>query len=148
MTRTTRRLMKTSSTGRLTARHPCLILESTATHVRVLQMTSHVQLTADQVRAVGAQLQHWLARDDAAHRDQFGRRGLETSPPSNRAGYIWVGDGGEWVPLEHVKYLTGTRVEEPEMQRLESLAEYHREHPFLKASERVTYVFLSLHLPI
>jgi hypothetical protein len=39
-------------------------------------------------------------------------------------------------------------VEEPEMQRLESLAEYHREHPFLKASERVTYVFLSLHLPI
>jgi len=128
MTRTTRRLMKTSSTGRLTARHPCLILESTTTHVRVLQMTSHVHLTSDQVRAVGAKLQHWLARDDTEHRDLFGRRGLETNPPSNRAGYIWVGDGGEWVPLEHVKYLTGTIVEEAEMQRLESLAEHHSEY--------------------
>ncbi|PVG01278.1 hypothetical protein CPB86DRAFT_728047 [Serendipita vermifera] len=125
MTRTTRRLMKTSSTGRLTARHPCLVLESTPTHVRVLQMTSHIHLTADQVRVVGAQLQHWLAREDCSHKDPFGRPGLVTTPPSDRAGYIWVGDGGEWVGKEHVKYLTGTRVEEHEIQRLERLAEYH-----------------------
>lgn len=131
MTRTTRRLMKTSSTGRLTARHPCLIVEATESHVRVLQMTSHVQLTGDQVRVVGAQLQHWLAREDPTHRDAFGRPGLQTSPPSDRAGYIWVGDGGEWVPIEHIKYLTGTRVDEHEIQRLENLTfEYATTCPF------------------
>ena len=116
--------------------------------MRVLQMTSHVQLTSDQVRAVGAQLQHWLARDDAAHRDQFGRRGLETSPPSNRAGYIWVGDGGEWVPLEHVKYLTGTRVEETEIQRLEYLAEYHGKCYVPILTGALLIWFFSLHLPL
>lgn len=127
MTRTTRRLMKTSATGRLTARHPCLILEASETHVRVLQMTSHIKLTVDQVRVVGAQLQHWLAREDSVHRDPFGRPGLETSPPSERAGYIWVGDGGEWVQNEHIKYLTGTRVDETEIRRLESLIVAHSE---------------------
>jgi hypothetical protein len=127
MTRTTRRLMKTSSTGRLTARHPCLILEATESHVRVLQMTSHVHLTVDQVRVVGAQLQHWLAREDPTHQDYFGRPGLQTSPPSDRAGYIWVGDEGEWVPMEQIKYLTGTRVEEHETRRLEALTIEHGE---------------------
>lgn len=125
MTRTTRRLMKTSSTGRLTARHPCLILEATESHVRVLQMTSHVDLTVDQVRVVGAQLEHWLAREDPIHQDYFGRPGLRTSPPSDRAGYIWVGDEGEWVPIEQIKYLTGTRVEEHEIRRLEALTIEH-----------------------
>jgi len=127
MTRTTRRLMKTSSNGRLTARHPCLILESSPTHVRVLQMTSHVDLTDEQCRIVGARLHYWLAREDPVHQDPFGRPGLLTSPPTDRAGYIWVGDGGEPVPVQQVKYLTGTIVEEPELARLESLIEQHRE---------------------
>ncbi|KAG9053707.1 hypothetical protein FS842_007388, partial [Serendipita sp. 407] len=109
MTRTTRRLMRTSNSSRLTARHPCLILQTSATHVN----------------PVGAMLQHWLAREDESHRDVFGRPGLRTSPPSERAGYIWVGDGGEWVPIECVKYLTGTRVEEGEMRRLETMIDYH-----------------------
>lgn len=138
MTRTTRRLMKTSSTSRLTARHPCLILEvsPTQTHVRVLQMTSHVNLTEDQVRVVGAKLRHWLAREDEGHQDAFGRLGLQTCPPSNRAGYIWVGDGGEWVPIESVKYLTGTRVDEGEVRRLESLiAEHEMYIPFRPSSD-------------
>lgn len=127
MTRTTRRLMKTSSSGRLTARHPCLVLEATQTHVRVLQMTSHVPLTEEQVRVVGAQLRHWLAREDSEsiHQDAFGRPGVVTNPASDRAGYIWVGDSGEWVPTEQVKYLTGTRVEEPEIRRLEGIIAYH-----------------------
>ena len=127
MTRTTRRLMKTSSNGRLTARHPCLILESSPSHVRVLQMTSHVDLTEEQCRIVGARLHYWLAREDPVHQDPFGRPGLITSPPTDRAGYIWVGDGGESVPVQQVKYLTGTIVEEPEIARLESLIELHRE---------------------
>ncbi|KAG8811128.1 hypothetical protein FRC17_002621 [Serendipita sp. 399] len=109
MTRTTRRLMKTSNSSRLTARHPCLVLQTSATHVH----------------PVGALLQHWLAREDESHRDVFGRQGLRTSPPSERAGYIWVGDGGEWVPIENVKYLTGTQVEEAETRRLEILIDYH-----------------------
>jgi hypothetical protein len=127
MTRTTRRLMKTSTSGRLTARHPCLVLESSPTEVRVLQMTSHVELTAEQCRVVGKRLHHWLAREDAVHQDPFGRAGLVTSPPTDRAGYIWVGDRGENVPVQQVKYLTGTIVEEPEIARLESLIEQHRE---------------------
>ena len=127
MTRTTRRLMKTSSNGRLTARHPCLILESSPTHVRVLQMTSHVELTEEQCRAVGSRLHFWLAREDPVHQDPFGRPGLVTSPPTDRAGYIWVGDAGESVPVQQVKYLTGTIVEEPQIARLESLIEKHRE---------------------
>jgi hypothetical protein len=127
MTRTTRRLMKTSSNGRLTARHPCLILEASYTHVRVLQMTSHVDLTEEQCRVVGARLHYWLAREDPIHQDPFGRPGLVTSPPTDRAGYIWVGDGGESVPIQQVKYLTGTIVEEREISRLESLIERHRE---------------------
>jgi len=127
MTRTTRRLMKTSSNSRLTARHPCLILESSPTHVRVLQMTSHVELTEEQCRAAGVRLQYWLAREDPVHQDPFGRPGLVTSPPTDRAGYIWVGDGGESVPNQQVKYLTGTIVEEPEIVRLESLIGQHRE---------------------
>lgn len=125
MTRTTRRLMKTSATGRLTARHPCLVLETSATHVRVLQMTSHVPLTEEQVRVVGAQLRHWLAREDSTHQDPFGRAGLVTNPPSDRAGYIWVGDEGEWVPIEQVKYLTGTMVNEEEILRLEDIINVH-----------------------
>lgn len=129
MTRTTRRLMKTSNNSRLTARHPCLILESSPTHVRVLQMTSHVELTEEQCRAVGVRLHYWLAREDPVHQDPFGRPGLITSPPTDRAGYIWVGDGGESVPIQQVKYLTGTVVEEPELARLESLIEQHRESP-------------------
>jgi hypothetical protein len=127
MTRTTRRLMKTSNNSRLTARHPCLILESSSTHVRVLQMTSHVELTEEQCRAVGVRLHYWLAREDPVHQDPFGRPGLVTSPPTDRAGYIWVGDGGESVPIQQVKYLTGTIVEEPEIVRLESLIGQHRE---------------------
>jgi hypothetical protein len=127
MTRTTRRLMKTSSNGRLTARHPCLILESSPTHVRVLQMTSHVDLTEEQCRVVGARLHYWLAREDPVHKDPFGRPGLVTSPPTDRAGYIWVGDGGEPVPVQQVKYLTGTIVEESEIARLENLIDQHRE---------------------
>lgn len=129
MTRTTRRLMKTSSNGRLTARHPCLILESSPTHVRVLQMTSHVDLTEEQCRIVGARLHHWLAREDPVHQDPFGRPGLVTSPPTDRAGYIWVGDRGESVLVQQVKYLTGTIVEESEIARLEHLIEQHRESP-------------------
>ena len=127
MTRTTRRLMKTSNNGRLTARHPCLILESSRTHVRVLQMTSHVELTDEQCRIVGSRLHYWLAREDPVHQDPFGRPGLVTSPPTDRAGYIWVGDGGESVPVQQVKYLTGTIVEESEIARLERLIEKHRE---------------------
>jgi len=127
MTRTTRRLMKTSTNGRLTARHPCLILESSPTHVRVLQMTSHVDLTEEQCRVVGARLHHWLAREDPVHKDPFGRPGLVTSPPTDRAGYIWVGDRGEAVPVPQIRYLTGTIVEEPEIARLEGLIEQHRE---------------------
>lgn len=125
MTRTTRRLMKTSAAGRLTARHPCLVLEATATHVRVLQMTSHVPLTEDQVRVVGAKLRHWLAREDCTHTDLYGRPGLVTSPPSDRAGYIWVGDEGEWVPIKQLKYLTGTKVDWSEIERLEAIIQYH-----------------------
>jgi hypothetical protein len=127
MTRTTRRLMKTSGNGRLTARHPCLILESLPTHVRVLQMTSHVELTDEQCRVVGTRLHCWLAREDPVHQDPFGRPGLVTSPPTDRAGYIWVGDRGEYVPIQQVKYLTGTIVEELEIDRLEGLIEQHRE---------------------
>lgn len=90
-------------------------------------MTSHVPLTEDQVRAVGAKLKHWLAREDPIHRDSFGRDGLVTSPPTDRAGYIWVGDEGECVGIEQVRYLTGTIVEEREILRLEELIRGHRQ---------------------
>ena len=47
MTRATRRLMKTSSNGRFTACHTYIILDSSLSHVRVLQMTSLVDLTEE-----------------------------------------------------------------------------------------------------
>jgi hypothetical protein len=142
MTRTTCRPMKTS--GHLTARHPCLALKSSPKEVCVLQMTSHVELTAEQCRVVGARLH----REDALHQDPFGRAGLVTSPPTDRARYIWVGDGGEDVPVQQVKDLPGTIAEEPEIARLENLIEQHRELALCPIRLFPCLLFLLVHDPL
>ena len=80
---------------------------------------------------VGSRLNYWLAREDLVHQDPFGPRGLVTSPPTDRVGYIWVGDGGEPVPAQQIKYLTDTIVEEPGVAKLERPETYPSSSPKL-----------------